>query len=173
LVHSAAGFAPTANGIRAAIHALDPGLVVDVAPLEANLEFWRTPSRIVAILAGSLGALGLLLASIGLYGVVSYSVSRRIREIGLRMTLGAETRDVMSMVLRQAMRPVMIGALIGIAGCAAVSRVLSRMLLGISPHDPVAFLGVPVFLLVVALLASYLPARRATKVDPMVALRYQ
>ncbi|HYL74972.1 MAG TPA: ABC transporter permease, partial [Bryobacteraceae bacterium] len=173
LFHSAAGFAATASGIRAAIHALDPGLVVDVAPLEDNLEFWRTPARIVAILAGSLGALGLLLASIGLYGVVSYSVSRRVREIGLRMTLGAETHDVMSMVLRQAMRPVIVGAVIGIAGCAAVSRVLSRMLLGISPHDPVAFLGVPVFLLAVALLASYIPARRATKVDPMVALRYE
>jgi predicted permease len=173
LVHGASGFASTAAGIRAAIHSLDPGLVVDVARLEDNLEFWRAPSRIVAILAGSLGALGMLLACIGVYGVVSYAVSRRVREIGIRMTLGADAREVKSLILRQAMRPVAIGALIGIAGCAAVSQVLSSMLFGLSSHDPVAFVVVPLVLLSVALAASYVPARRATKVDPMVALRYE
>jgi predicted permease len=173
LVHGAAGFDATAAGIRASIHSLDPGLVVDVARLEDNLEFWRAPSRIVAILAGSLGALGMLLACIGVYGVVSYAVSRRVREIGIRMTLGADARDVKSLILRQAMRPVVIGALIGIAGCAAVSQILSSMLFGLSSHDPVAFVAVPLTLLLVALAASYIPARRATKVDPMVALRYE
>ncbi len=173
LVHSSDGFASTAKGIHAAVHALDPDVVADVARLEDNLEFWRTPPRIVAILAGSLGALGLLLASIGVYGVVSYAVSGRIREIGLRMTLGADTREVMKMILRQAMRPVLIGAAIGIAACAAVSRILSSMLFGLSAHDPLAFIAVPLLLLSIALLASYVPARRATKVDPMVALRYE
>jgi len=134
---------------------------------------WRAPSRIVAILAGSLGALGMLLACIGVYGVVSYAVSRRVREIGIRMTLGADAREVKSLILRQAMRPVVIGALIGIAGCAAVSQILKSMLFGISAHDPVAFVAVPLILLSVALAASYIPARRATKVDPMVALRYE
>ena len=173
LVHGASGFASTASGIRAAIHSIDPGLVVDVAKLEDNLEVWRAPSRIVAILAGSLGALGMLLACIGVYGVVSYAVSRRVREIGIRMTLGADAREVKSLILRQAMRPVVIGALVGIAGCAAVSQVLNSMLFGISPHDPVAFVTVPLVLLAVALVASYIPARRATQVDPMVALRYE
>jgi predicted permease len=173
LVHSASGFAAAAAGIRAAIQSLDSGLVVDAARLEDNLEVWRAPSRIVAILAGSLGALGMLLACIGVYGVVSYAVSRRVREIGIRMTLGADAREVKSLILRQAMRPVVIGALIGIAGCAAVSQILKSMLFGISAHDPVAFVAVPLILLSVALAASYIPARRATKVDPMVALRYE
>jgi ABC-type antimicrobial peptide transport system permease subunit len=173
LVHGASGFASTGSGIRAAIHSIDPGLVVDVAELEDNLEVWRAPSRIVAILAGSLGALGMLLACIGVYGVVSYAVSRRVREIGIRMTLGADAREVKSLILRQAMRPVVIGALIGTAGFAAVSQILKSMLFGISPHDPVAFVVVPFVLLSVALVASYIPARRATQVEPMVALRYE
>jgi predicted permease len=173
LVHGASGYASTAAGIRAAIHSIDPGLVVDVAKLEDNLEVWRAPSRIVAILAGSLGALGMLLACIGVYGVVSYAVSRRVREIGIRMTLGADAREVKSLILQQAMRPVVIGALVGIAGCAGVSQILKSMLFGISPRDPVAFVVVPLVLLSVALAASYIPARRATKVDPMVALRYE
>lgn len=173
LVHSASGYAATAKGIVAVIHQLDPNLVADVARLEENLELWRTPSRIVAGLAGALGGLGLILASIGVYGVVSYSMSRRIREIGLRMTLGAEARDVLHMMLAQAMRPVIVGAVLGIAGCAAVSAVLKSILFGISPHDPIAFIAVPVILLAAALGASYIPARRATKVDPMVALRYE
>ena len=173
LVRGADAFASTTTGIQAAIHSLDPGLVVDVAKLEDNLEVWRAPSRIVAILAGSLGALGMLLACIGVYGVVSYAVSRRVREIGIRMTLGADAREVKRLILRQAMRPVVLGALIGIAGCAAVSQVLKSMLFGISAHDPVAFVAVPLILLAVALVASYIPARRATQVDPMVALRYE
>jgi predicted permease len=173
LVRGADAFASTTTGIQAAIHSLDPGLVVDVAKLEDNLEVWRAPSRIVAILAGSLGALGMLLACIGVYGVVSYAVSRRVREIGIRMTLGADAREVKRLILRQAMRPVVLGALIGIAGCAAVSQVLKSMLFGISAHDPVAFVAVPLVLLSVALAASYIPARRATKGDPMIALRYE
>jgi predicted permease len=173
LVHGTDGFGSMAKGIRAAIHSLDPDVVADVTRLEDNLEFWRIPSRIVAVLAGSLGALGMLLACIGVYGVVSYAVSRRVREIGIRMTLGADAREVKSLILRQAMQPVVIGALVGIAGCAAVSQILNSMLFGVSPHDPAAFVIVPIVLLSVALAASYIPARRATKVDPMVALRYE
>jgi predicted permease len=173
LVHSSRGFTSTANAIRTTVHAADPDLAVDVSRLEDNLEAWRVPSRIVTILAGSLGALGMLLACIGVYGVVSYAVSRRVREIGIRMTLGADAREVKSLILRQAMRPVVIGALIGIAGGAAVSQILNSMLFGISPHDPLAFVIVPIILLSVALVASYIPARRATQVDPMVALRYE
>jgi predicted permease len=173
LVHSKGGDSVTANGIREAARTLDADLVVDVTKLEGNLELWRTPSRIVATLSGVLGTLALLLASIGVYGVVSYGVNQRIREIGIRMTLGADGKEVMRLLLRQAMRPVLIGAGVGVAGCAAVSQILSRVLYGIGSHDPIAFVGVPLFLLGIALLASYVPARRATRVDPVVALRYE
>jgi predicted permease len=172
LVHSAIPNASAIGSqIRAAIHAADPNLAVEVAPLEENLEWFRTPSRIVATLAGTMGAVGLLLAAIGIYGVVAFAVNRRTREIGIRMALGADNRSVVKMMLRQAMRPVAIGALIGIAGCAAVSQILSSMLFGVSAYDPAAFIGVPLFLLAIAMLASYIPARRATKIDPMSALR--
>ncbi len=173
MIRGGGGFAAVAAGVRNAASGLDPDVMVDVTRLEDNMEFWRTPARIVAGLAGSLGALALLLASVGVYGVVSYAVSRRTREIGIRMTLGADGRDVMNLILRQSMRPVLIGGAIGIAGCAAVSWVLSSMLFGISAHDPIAFLFVPAFLVGIALLASYVPARRATRVNPVVALRYE
>jgi predicted permease len=173
LVHSTSGDRSTAKAIREAARALDADLVVDVTRLQDNLETWRAPSRIVAVLSGVLGGLALLLASIGVYGVVSYSVSRRIHEIGVRMTLGASGKDVIRLLLGQALRPVMIGALVGVAGCAAVSQVLAGVLYGIGSHDPIAFVGVPLFLLGVSLLASYLPARRAARVDPAVALRYE
>jgi len=173
LVHGQSGDTATANGIRESARALDPDLIVDVTRLEDNLELWRTPSRIAATLSGVLGALALLLASVGVHGVVSYGVSQRIREIGIRMTLGADGKDVMRLLLRQAMRPVLIGAAVGVAGCAAVSQILSKVLYGIGSHDPTAFIGVPAFLLGIAFLASYIPARRATRVDPVVALRYE
>lgn len=163
----------TIHGIREAARTLDPDLIVDVTKLQDNLELWRTPSRIVASLSSVLGALALLLASIGVYGVVSYGVNRSIREIGIRMTLGAGRRELMTLVLRQALRPVVIGAMVGISGCAAVSQVLSDVLYGIGSHDPIAFIGMPLFLLGVAFLASYIPARRASRLDPMVALRYE
>jgi macrolide transport system ATP-binding/permease protein len=171
LVRYATGFKDVSNGIRQAVRSLDPDVSVDVIKLEDNLEIWRAPSRIVAALSGALGVLALLLASIGVYGMVSYSVSRCVREIGIRIAVGATGADVVRLVLRQAMRPVLIGALVGIVLCAGVSQVLSSMLFGLSAHDPIAFICVPVFLLAVALIASSIPARRAMRVDPMIALR--
>ena len=173
LVHSKSSDAATMQTILDVMHALDPDLIVGVTKLADNLEAWRIPSRIVAALSGVLGALALLLASIGVHGVVSYGVSQRIREIGIRMTLGADGGDVMRLVLRQALRPVVIGGLAGVIGCAAVSQVLSDVLYGIGSHDPIAFVGVPLFLLGVAFLAGYVPARRGVRVDPVVALRYE
>src|SRR5580704_17049023 len=173
MIHGGGGFAAVAAGVRSAAADVDPDVMVDVTKFEDNLENWRVPARIVAGLSGSLGALGLLLAAVGVYGVVSYAVSRRTREIGIRMTLGADGRDVLRLVLRQSMRPVLIGGVIGIASCAGVSWVLSSILFGISARDPIAFVFVPAFLLGIALLASYVPARRATKVNPIVALRYE
>jgi predicted permease len=178
LVSTASGNPPAAQTLRAAVAALDPELAVDVVQLSDDLKPWRTPGRIVSMLSGVLGALALLLASIGIYGLVSYVVSRRVREIGIRMALGANRHDVMILVLRQAMWPVVVGALIGLVCCAALCWVLStvsseRLLYGISPVDPVSFLLVPGFLLSAAFLACYMPARRAMGVDPMVALRYE
>ena len=154
------------------MRSLDPNLVVNVSPLEDNLEFWRSLARLAASLSGSLGGLALLLASVGVYGVVSYAVSRRIREVGIRMVLGATAREVLTMVLRQAMRPVLAGAAIGLALSAAAAQILSSVLFGVSTADPLAFILAAVFLLTVALAASLAPALRATRVDPMTTLRY-
>jgi predicted permease len=182
LISGAGANAPTAQALSATVAALDPELAVEVVNLADNLKPWRTPGRIVSALSGVLSALALTLSSIGVFGLVSYVVSRRVREIGIRMALGADKRDVMILVLRQALRPVAIGAILGIACCAAVAWIVStalppdisgRFLYGISPLDPVSFLLVPVFLLSVAGLASYIPARRAMRVDPMIALRYE
>jgi len=173
MVHNSRTYAGMAEGIRNAVHSLDPEILVTIAPLDANLEVYRAPSRIVAIVAGVLGMLALSIASLGVYGMVSCAVGRRKREIGIRMALGAARSDVRGLIIRQAMRPVIIGILIGIVGCAAVAKLVSVLLFGVSPLDPVAFLSVPAFLLGVALIACYLPTRRAMRVDPMVVLRYE
>jgi len=171
LTHTVGDAAVAMREIREVVADLDRELPVNIMKLEDNMEFWRTPSRIVSMLSGFLGGLALVLASIGVYGMVSYSVSRRVREIGIRMALGADGGSVMRLVLRKAMLPVIIGAMIGIAGCAAVSGILADLLYGVSPHDPFAFGIVPALLMAVALLACYLPARRAMRVNPVDALR--
>jgi putative ABC transport system permease protein len=115
--------------------------------------------------------LALALAVVGLYGVISYSVSQRAREIGVRMALGARSSDVFRLVFSQGLRLTTIGLAVGFAGALVVSRVLSSVLYGVSPMDPISFGAVAVLLTVVALLASYVPARWAVRVDPMRALR--
>jgi macrolide transport system ATP-binding/permease protein len=171
MVRYAIGFKDVAKSIRDVAQSIDPGISIDVSPLEDYLEVWRAPSRIVAALSGALGGVALLLCSIGVYGTVSYSVSRSVREIGIRMALGADGAKVMRHVLWQAMRPVLVGGTVGVVLCAAVSGVLSSMMFGLGTHDPIAFISVPVFLLGVAFVATFIPGRRAMRVDPMVALR--
>ncbi|HJR68805.1 MAG TPA: ABC transporter permease [Gammaproteobacteria bacterium] len=166
-------FAAAAAAVRAVIAELDPGLVVHVAPLEANLEATRSLARVVSALATSLGAVALVLAAVGIYGVVAYSVGRRVREIGVRIALGAATRDVVALVLKQQMRPVAIGAAIGLAAALAVSRILSSVLFGVSPTDGVALLAAVLVVVGVGLAAGILPARRASRVDPNVVLHYE
>jgi predicted permease len=148
-------------------------LLVSVRAVGDSLDFQAAPFRAMATLAAALGALALLLAAGGLYGVMSFVVSRRTREIGVRVALGAAPRDVVGLFLRRGAKLVGLGLLLGVAGGVAVSRLLASALVNVSPLDPTAFVGVSLFLACVALLACYIPARRATKVDPMVALRYE
>jgi predicted permease len=174
LVGGQASFASTASGIRAVVHELDADLPVRVTSLEANLAFWRDLFSLVTTLAASLGVLALVLAAVGIYGVVSYVVSLRTREIGIRLALGANSRGVLGAILRRTMRPVVIGALIGIAGAAASSSILSSVTFGMIPAvDPIGVCGAALFVLGVAFAASLLPARRGLGVDPMTTLRYE
>jgi putative ABC transport system permease protein len=145
----------------------------DIMTLEELRAGSLTPRRVNLLLLSSFAGLGLILASVGIYGVVSYSVGQRTHEIGVRMALGAERGDVLKIVVGQGLRAVLIGTGIGVAAAFGLTRFLQSMLFGVKPTDPVTFLAVSLLLLVVAWLACYIPARRATKVDPMVALRYE
>lgn len=173
LVRSSLNFSEVVDGIRNAAREIDPALVVQVHRLEENLEFWRTLSQVVTGLAGSLGSLALLLASIGVYGVVSYTISRRVREVGIRMALGAQRRGVLRMILVQSLRPVVIGMSVGLLVAIAVSKILESLLFGVSAHDALALIGAPLFLLGVATLACWVPVRRVIRMDPLATLRYE
>ncbi len=145
----------------------------DLMTLEDLRTQSMTPRRVSMLLVGAFAALGLILASVGIYGVVSYSVSQRTHEIGIRMALGAERGDVLKIVVGQRLRSVLIGTGIGVGASIGLTRLLQNMLFAIKPTDPATFVSVSLILLIVAWLACYIPARRATKVDPMVALRYE
>ena len=129
--------------------------------------------RIIANLGGFFSLTALALACLGIYGVLSLTVAQRTREIGLRIALGAQRVSVLSLVVGQGLKLAVIGSAIGLVGALSTTRLVLRLLYGISPIDPVTFAGVSVLLAVVAMLASWLPARRAAKVDPMEALRYE
>jgi putative ABC transport system permease protein len=125
------------------------------------------------LLMGLFGCLALVLATTGLYGVTAYSVAQRTREIGIRLAMGAQTTDVLKLVMGQGIRLTVIGVAVGLAGAVASTRLMSSLLFGVTATDPVTFAIVSLLLTAVALLACYIPARRAMKVDPIIALRYQ
>ena len=134
-----------------------------------ELSFWQY--GLFGVMFGVFGAIALFLAAIGVYGVISYGVTQRTREIGVRVALGAQRSDVITMIVRQGLSLAAVGIVVGLFAAFGVTRVVSSLLIGVSPTDAVSFASVPVFLAAVALVASFVPARRATRVDPIIALR--
>jgi putative ABC transport system permease protein len=162
------------KGLQQAIWEVDKDLPVSGAEtVEHHLSDLVAEPRLYTLLLGVFAGVALILASVGVYGVMSYSVTERTHEIGIRMALGAKHRDVVAFVVRQGLTLALIGVAIGLAVAFALTRVMSSLLYGVTATDPLTFFLIPLLLASVAMLACYLPARRATKVDPMVALRYE
>ncbi|HSG38116.1 MAG TPA: ABC transporter permease, partial [Thermoanaerobaculia bacterium] len=171
VVRTAGDPAALAAPVRQAVLRVDPRLpVYDIATMDEIRATWTATTRFNMLLLTSLGVIGLVLAVIGIYGVIAYFVGQRTQEIGLRMALGATQGRVLGMVAYQALRPVVVGLAVGVAGAAAATRVLSGLLYGVTATDPMTFAGVLVVLAMAALLASWVPARRAARVDPSRAL---
>ncbi|HST19533.1 MAG TPA: ABC transporter permease [Blastocatellia bacterium] len=167
---------PTAltDAVRSQIQALEPNLpVAKINTLAEQVNTSLLPARLTATLLGVFGLLALCLAAVGIYGVVAYSVSQRTHEIGIRMALGARSGDVLKLVLREGLGIVTIEIAIGLGIAFVATQLISSFLYGVSATDPITFVGISLLLTVVALGACFVPARRATKVDPMVALRYE
>lgn len=173
IVRTTADPANVMNAVRGAAATIDPLLRVSVRRIEETIAFQLAPFRAIAWLSGVLGLLAMLLASIGLYGVMSFVVTQRTREIGIRVAVGAEPADVVQMFLLQGLKLTAMGVVCGLIGGALIARLLAAVLIDISTLDPLTFAGGSVFLTVIALLAILIPARRATKVDPLAALRYE
>ncbi len=171
VVRSSLPPAETSRWIRSQVAALDPTLPVDIATLRERVSKLADQPRFQTTLVGFFAATGLLLAVIGLYGVIAFLVAQRTQEIGVRMALGAGRGDVLRLVMGKSLRLVVCGVVVGLAAALAVSRVLASLLFGVGPRDPVTFVLVALLLILVALLATLIPARSASRVEPIVALR--
>jgi predicted permease len=174
LVRAPGGGGGVIDGVRQAVKEIDPRMpVYKVMTIEQHLTWAFWAQNMAAGLASAFGLLALALAAVGIYGVVSYTVARRTKEIGIRVALGAQARDILRIVLGQGMALTLVGLVAGLVGALFLARQLTSLLYGLSPADPATYILVAVILACVALLACLVPARRATKVDPMIALRYE
>jgi predicted permease len=175
LVRTEGDSGPLLSAIGREVRRVDANLPVIGSPLHTmiSMDPFFVVSRIGGLLASIVGALGLLLACMGVYGMVSYSVAQRTREIGIRMALGAQSVQVLRLIVREGFKPILAGMVIGVAASAGVSRLIAATLFGLNPMDAVSFSGVSLLLGAIALLATVLPARRAMRVDPMIALRHE
>ena len=163
-----------ADQLRTLLASMNPNLPITAAQtLEDSVALGLAPQRVAAAASAGLGLVGLMLAAIGVYGVTAYAVTRRTREFGIRVALGARRADIIGMVLREGVVLTMIGSALGLMIAATISRVLAGFLFGIPPLDPVTFAGAAVLFVAIGLIACYMPVRRATRIDPTQALRYE
>jgi predicted lysophospholipase L1 biosynthesis ABC-type transport system permease subunit len=173
-IKGTAGAGELAATVRHQVHALDSSLALfNVRTMPEIISESMSDTSFQSFLLSSFALLALLLTAIGIYGVMAYAVAQRTHEIGIRMALGAYPRDILSLVMRRGAQITIAGVAIGVACALGLTRFLVKLLFGVQPRDPFTFVVVVMLLAVIALLASYIPARRATKVDPMVALRYE
>lgn len=173
-IRDRSGSASVAQQAKEIVWSLDGQIAVDdVYSMEQILSLSLAQQRFDMLLLGLFAALALVLALVGAYGVMAYVLSQRTHEIGVRVALGAQRSDVLTLVIGQAARLALTGIAIGVVGAFALTRLMSSLLFEVTPTDPATFTGVAVLLALVALLACYIPVRRAMKVDPMVALRYE
>ena len=162
------------NEIRAAVWSVNSNLpLASVRTMQEVYDKSVARTSFTLVMLGIAGAMALVLGIIGIYGVMSYTVSQRKREIGIRLALGAQGGDVLQMVLRQGAKLALMGVAIGIGAAFALTRLMTNLLFGVTAHDPLTFVAVAVLLILVVLVACYIPARRATLIDPSVALRYE
>jgi putative ABC transport system permease protein len=174
IVKSAIDPAALTSAIRGAVREIDKDQAIfGISTMEELIVNSVSTRRVTLILLGLFSTLALVLAAIGIYGVISYSVAQRTHEIGIRMALGASKTDVMRMVLAQGGRIAAAGVAIGLAASFGLTRLLANLLYSVSSADPLTFAAVSVALILVAMMACYIPARRTLRVDPMIALRYE
>ena len=173
-VRTAADPANVLSAVRAAVSAADPNIpIVTIETQISTIERRFAQEKVLAQAYTLFGGIALFVAAIGLFGLMSYNVSRRTREIGIRMAMGAQRKEVLSLVLRESMVLVIAGIAIGIAAALGAGRFVASQLFGLEPTDPTTMMAAIVVMLAVSAAAGYLPARRAARVDPMVALRYE